>query len=94
VPPGATDPVEGIVDGVRAELAALADVLCKQQVAGVLLLLARRLEAAMLLLRWTDEREEMLLEAPEPVEEPPSAAPPQPAEKSEAGEVEKGTRDD
>src|SRR5689334_19380679 len=87
VPPGATDPVEGIVDGVRAELAALAEVLGKQQVAGVLFLLARRLDAAMLLLRWTDGREKMLLEAPEPVDEPLSAAPPEPAERSEAGEA-------
>src|SRR3954467_7901716 len=47
VPPGATDPVEGIVDGVRAELAALAGVLGEQHVADTLLLLARRLKAAM-----------------------------------------------
>src|SRR5262245_56418808 len=87
VPTGATDPVEGIVDGVRAELAALADVLGKQQVAGVLLLLARRLEAAMLLLRWTDGREKMLLEVPEPVEELSFAAPRESVERSEAGET-------
>lgn len=87
VPPGATDPVEGIVDGVRVELVVLADLLGAQHGAGVLLLLARRLEAAMLLLRWTDGREKMLFEVPEPVEEPPSAAPPPPVERSESGET-------
>jgi hypothetical protein len=70
--PGAVDPVEGIVDGVRVELAALADVLSERRVATVLLMLGRRLDAAMLLLRWTDNRAQMPTELDEP--RPPPAA--------------------
>jgi hypothetical protein len=71
--PGAADPVEGIVDGVRVELSALADALGACPVADAVRILIRRLEAAMQLLRWTDNRERMPME--DDLDEPPPAAP-------------------
>jgi hypothetical protein len=41
--PGSLDPVEGIVDGVRVELAAVAEMLQEHKASDVLKLLARRL---------------------------------------------------
>lgn len=56
--PGATDPVEGMVDSVRVKLAALSDALQKRErhVADALHMLERQLGAAMLLLRRCDGR--------------------------------------
>jgi len=92
--PGAVDPVEGIVDGVRVELSALADVLTERRVADVLLMLGRRLEAAMQLLRWIDNRERMPMEDDE---EPPPSAPtseePPPATLAEPAEDVEETSD-
>jgi hypothetical protein len=90
--PGSPDPVEGIVEGVRVELAALADALRVNEglVAGSLAELARRLEAAMILLRWTDNRELMPREEDEPPPSPapsPAPAPTEPAASSEDVEV-------
>jgi len=76
--PGATDPVEGIVDGVRVELWALADVLPDRRVADVLFMLGRRLDAATQLLRWTDDRERLPME--EEFDEPPRSPPTEPDE--------------
>ena len=100
VPPGAVDPIEGIVDGVRVELAAFADALGARPVSEGLRMLCRRLEAALKLLRWIDNRERMPFERhfeePPPAvltpEEPPAAPPPseEPAEVEEDVEV---TRD-
>jgi hypothetical protein len=69
VPPGAVDPVEGIVDAVRGELAALASLLQDPGAGDVLLSLARRLQVAMILFRRSDGRE------PIPPEDPPVIAP-------------------
>ncbi len=57
--PGAADPIEGIVDAVTLELKALADLLADRRAAAVLHLLGKRLDAAMLLLKWIDNREQM-----------------------------------
>jgi hypothetical protein len=74
--PGAVDPVEGIVDGVRVELAALEDALrgSHPRIADFLAQQGRRLESAMQLLRWTDNRERMPME--DAFDEEPAAAPP------------------
>jgi hypothetical protein len=65
--PGAEDPVEGIIDGVRVELAAMAEGAPSRANADALMLLGRRLDVAMLLLRRSDER------APMPPEYDPDA---------------------
>jgi hypothetical protein len=93
VAPGSADPVEGIVDGVRIELAALADALHVREssIADTLVSLARRLWAAMQLLRWTDNRERMPLEEDE--EEPPPSPSPAPAEPPVSSEDMEETRD-
>jgi hypothetical protein len=67
VAPGADEPIAGIVDGVRVELAALADAAPSLPVAAVLVLLSKRLAVASLLLRRADER------APTPREYDPDA---------------------
>jgi hypothetical protein len=54
--PGADDPVTGIVDAVRVELAAIADAQPSRNVAEALALLGRRLDVASLLLRRADNR--------------------------------------
>ncbi len=76
--PGATDPIEGIVDSVTIELKALADLLPDRRTAAVLLLLGKRLDAAMLLLKWIDNRERMPREPGEEEDEggATDAAPP------------------
>jgi hypothetical protein len=80
VAPGAEDPVEGIVDGVRLEIAAAAEVrrTGEPHLADMLTMWGRRLDAAMQLLRWIDNRERMPME--NDFEEPPSAAEPTPGE--------------
>lgn len=60
--PGVDDPIEGIVRGVHVELAALAELLQDRPIAEVLLMLNRRLETAMLLLSWCDNREKLPVE--------------------------------
>jgi hypothetical protein len=78
---GAADPIEGIVDAVRLELAALADLLPDRRAADVLRVLGKRLDAAMLLLKWVDNREKMPIVPGENEEEPPGEPtdPPPPA---------------
>jgi hypothetical protein len=97
VPPGAADPVEGIVDGVRIEIAAAAEMRStgEPHLADMLTMWGRRLDAAMQLLRWTDERERMPMEddfdEPPPVAEPPEE--PNPAATPEDPEDVEVTRD-
>jgi hypothetical protein len=76
VSPGAEDPVEGIVDGVRIEIAAAAEMRStgEPHLADLLTMWGRRLDVAMQLLRWTDERERMPME--DEFEEPPLPTPP------------------
>jgi hypothetical protein len=74
--PGSLDPVEGIVDGVRVELTALADLLQEHPASDVLKMAARRLEAAMILLRRHDEREPTPREETDAPDETPPEAPP------------------
>jgi hypothetical protein len=57
--PGSADPVQGIVDAVTSELVTLAEYLPDRKTADTLRMFAGRLEAAMQLLRWADNREEM-----------------------------------
>jgi hypothetical protein len=85
--PGAEDPVEGIVDAVCVELRALADTLITRQVADELVMLSRRLNVAMLLLRRADNGAPMPLEDDE---EPLPGAPTDPPDDPEDVEV---TRD-
>jgi hypothetical protein len=61
MPPGSADPIEGIVDGVRIDLVALARSGHEMDdaFADMLMGYARRLWAAMQLLRWCDNRERM-----------------------------------
>jgi hypothetical protein len=75
--PGAEDPVSGIVSSVIVELLAFSD-LFQESKGDVLLMLARRLQVAMVLLARTDNRAPMPMEdeeEPPPVEptEPPAA---------------------
>jgi hypothetical protein len=72
MPPGATDPVEGMIDGVRIDLTALASLSGAGPLADHLRQLGRRLASAMQLLRWTDNREQMPWEGDD---EPAPAAP-------------------
>lgn len=68
--PGAEDPVEGMVNGTRAELAALALMLAEGPVANILDRRVRQLDVAMALLRRTDCRDTMPTdELDEPEEE-------------------------
>jgi hypothetical protein len=69
--PGSDDVVNGIVDAVRLELSALADLLPDRHAADVLRVLGKRLDAAMLLLKWTDNRAKMPIEPEENEEKPP-----------------------
>jgi hypothetical protein len=69
--PGSDDVVNGIVDAVRLELSALADLLPDKRAADVLRVLGKRLDAAMLLLKWVDNRAKMPIEPGENEEEPP-----------------------
>jgi hypothetical protein len=73
--PGSDDVVNGIVDAVRLELSALADVLPDRRAADVLRVLGKRLNAAMLLLKWTDNRAKMPLEPGENEEHGEEIAP-------------------
>lgn len=68
VSPEADDPIEGILAGVKIELTALADAMEARSVAAMLRLLARRLDVACHLLRYTDNRAQMPLESDEPEE--------------------------
>ena len=79
VSPKAGDPIEGILEGVKIELTALADAMEARGVAAMLGLLARRLDVACLLLRYTDGRARMPLESDEPEEPAPESAEPAPA---------------
>jgi hypothetical protein len=65
--PGADEPIAGIVNGVRLDLAALVDVAPSLPIATTLVMLGRRLAVASLLLRRADER------APTPPEYDPDA---------------------
>jgi hypothetical protein len=56
VPPGARDPVEGILESVRADIEVLS-TLHEPPIADVLEMLGRRLYVAILLLRRTDQRD-------------------------------------
>lgn len=71
VSPEADDPIEGILEGVRIELAALAATTEERAIAAMLGLLARRVDVACLLLRYTDNRARMPTEPAEPPEELP-----------------------
>ena len=73
VAPEATDPVEGIVSAVRVELAALAEAMEARGIAAMLLLLARRLDVACLLLRYTDNRARLPMDTEEPEEPAPES---------------------
>jgi hypothetical protein len=65
--PGSKDPVEGIVDGVRMELEALAGSQLTDEFTGQYTLPAQRPNVAMRLLRRCDNR------APTPAEHDPDA---------------------
>jgi hypothetical protein len=71
MPPGSPDPVEGIVNGVRVDLNALVELLQEHPASEILKMDARRLEAAMILLRRHDLREPTPPDAPD--EGPPKA---------------------
>ena len=73
VSPEADDPIEGILEGVKLELAALADAMEECGIASMLGLLARRLDVACLLLRYTDGRTRMPVESDEPEEPAPES---------------------
>jgi hypothetical protein len=85
--PGAADPVEGIIDGVRVELSAMADALSGDEslIADFLRQQVRRLGAAMQLLRWSDNRDRMPVED-DTDDEPPSKAPSEPHPEGEPGD--------
>ena len=76
IAPGSADPVEGIVDGVRIELAALA-VGAAPAISDTLTALTRRLGTATQLLRWCDNREPMPVENDEEPLPSASSAPPE-----------------
>jgi hypothetical protein len=78
IPPGSTDPIEGIVDGVCFDLAALARSGLDEVPADLLAGCSRRLWTAMKLLRWCDNREPMPVEEEE--EPPPPSPSPAPTE--------------
>ena len=80
VSPEADDPIEGIVEGVKIELEGLADAMEERGIAAMLGLLARRLDVACLLLRYTDNRSPMPLESDEPEEPAPESADPESAD--------------
>jgi hypothetical protein len=73
VSPEADDPIEGIVDGVKIELEALADSLKERGIGAMLGLLARRLDVACILLRYTDNRSPMPTEPADPPEDEPTS---------------------
>jgi len=73
--PGSDDVVSGMVDAVSRELTALATAQ-DQPTADVLTMLGRRLDAAMLLLKWADNRAKMPDD--DDLEETKDAAPDEP----------------
>jgi hypothetical protein len=54
--PGAIDPIEGLIDAARLELAALADAAPSKVIADAINFVGRRLDVAMILLARCDNR--------------------------------------
>jgi hypothetical protein len=78
--PGATDPVEGMIEAARVELAALAEAAPSKVMADAINLIGWRMDVAMLLLARCDYRVPMPEEHDgEELEEPPPAPPEPPA---------------
>lgn len=89
--PGAPDPIEGIVDAVSLELRALAELMADRRAAAVLHLLGKRLDAAMLLLKWIDNREKMPTDIPDEDDAPTDAPPFDPEATVDAPSSDRGT---
>jgi len=77
VPRGAGGPVEGILEGVRAELEVVRLALDAPPLDAMLEMLSRRLYAAIVLLRRTDQRDPIPEVMRAGDEAPPNPAPPE-----------------
>jgi hypothetical protein len=94
--PGAVDPIEGLIEGARLELSALADIAPTPAIAAAINFIVRRLDVAALLLARCDNRvppppeyDPDAAEAPAPGEQEPPAAPP-PAPKAPSAPKRRG----